>query len=220
MSGKALSACIFLLLLASNYGYAQIAIGAGFECGTAVFINKGVFAGRPSVGLAGILSYAPRESKLFPSVTYLIKNIVVPIDNDHYPGLNGLATSQNFALNLNYGTRCESTYNQLFIGIGIAKIRPQTDLSDKMGNAVTLIDTANFNLYPMIQIGGKYMRRILNNASFYVGIEAHLRYIRMHSENVYYLQQDLSSVKATIAGEIISPGLQVHLDYFFGRDGD
>ena len=209
------SGCILLLLFDPVCGYAQLGIGGGFEYGTAAFVNKPVFVRRPSIGVSGMLSYAPRESKLFPSFTYLFKNIVVPVNNSYYPGQDDYANYQHFAINLNYRTTQESNYYQLFTGIGIARIRPEKNLNDGQGNAMTLIDTTSGNLYPMIQVGGKYMHRILSNSSFYLGLEANLKYIRMHSANTYYLQQGASSVKATIGGDVIFPGVQIHLDYFF-----
>ncbi len=218
MLRKAVSICIFLFLSDSNCGYAQMSIGGGFEYGTAAFINKGIFVKRPSIGISGMISYAGRESKLFPSFTYLLKNIVVPVDNNYYTGVEDFAKDQHFALNLNYRTTFESDYYQLFMGVGIAHISPEKNLSDGQGNAMTLTDTASVSIYPLIQAGVKYMHRILPNSSFYVGIEANLKYIRMHSENVFYLQQGTGSVKATIAGDIIFPGVQIHLDYFFDRN--
>jgi hypothetical protein len=215
---NAFCACVFLLLFNASCGYAQLGIGGGFEYGTGVFINNRVFAGAPSLGISGMLSYAPRESRLFPSLTYLLKTMVVPVNNGYYSGLEDVATVHHFVLNLNYRTTGEPNYYQLFMGIGIAKITPETNLTDMRGNPITLIDTASVSLYPVIQAGGKYMHRILGNSSFYLGLEANLKYIRMRSENVYYLQQGKSSVKATIAGEIIAPAVQIHLDYIFGNE--
>ncbi len=209
--------CIFLLL-ASGYGYAQLGIGGGFECSPAVFISNGVFVRRPSLGISGMLSYAPRDSRLFPSFTYLLKSIAVPVNNDYYPGLYDFARNQNFVLNLNYRTTDEQNYYLLFMGIGVANVSPGAHLNDEQGRPVTLVDKGSSNLYPVMQVGGKYMYRILNNGSFYLGLEANLRYIRMHSGNVYYLQQGKNSVQATIAGDILFLGVQIHLDYFFDRN--
>lgn len=207
---------VFLLLAVTHPGYAQLGIGGGFEYGTAVFTNKEIFVGKPSLGFSAMLSYAPRKSKLFPSVTYLLKNMVVPVNNSYYSQQNDIARGHNFALNLNYRTSTyEPNYYQLFMGIGIAKISPEVNLSDKQGNALTLIDTTSVSLYPMVQVGCKYMYRILSNSSFYIGVEANLKYIRMHSADVDYLQQGSNIVKASIGGEIICPGIQVHLDYIF-----
>lgn len=207
--------CIFLWLSNSNWGYAQIGIGGGFEYGTGAFINDGFFIKRPSLGITGMLSYAPRESKLFPSFTYLLKTMVVPVNNSYFANLSDLAKTQHFVLNLNYRTSPESNYYQFFMGVGASKITPETDLSDNNGYAVKLIDTAAANLYPIVQLGAKYMHRILENSSFYLGLEANLKYIRMHSDNVYYLQQDKNLVKASIGGDVIFPSVQIHLDYFF-----
>ena len=213
--GKTFSACILLLQLDANCGYAHLGIGGGFEYGTAAFINNGLFIKRPSLGISGMLSYAPRESKVFPSFTYLLKTIAVPVNNSYYKDQADLATSQHFVLNLNYRTSPESNYYQLFMGGGVSKIKPGTNLSDNNGYAMKLVDTATANLYPIVQVGAKYMHQILGNSSFYLGLEANLKYIRMHSENVYYLQQDKNLVKASIGGDVIFPSVQIHLDYFF-----
>jgi hypothetical protein len=213
---KNCAVCLFLFLLASNCVYAQLGVGGGFELGTAAFINKAVFVESPSIGISAMVSYAPPESTLFPSVTYLLRNTVVPVENDIYLKQRGIVTSQNFVLNLNYRTTDESNYYLLFWGIGIAKMRPETDLSDRLGNAITLIDSLpSTHLYPMIQAGCKYMHRILGNSSFYVGFEANIKYIRMHADNVYYIQQGSTFTKATITGDIVTPGVQVQLAYFF-----
>ena len=101
---KALVVCLILLQSVYNCGYAQISIGGGFEYGTAAFISKSVFVRRPSMAISGTLSIAPRDSKIFPSFTYLLKNMVVPVANSYYAGQTGTATDQHFALNLNYRT--------------------------------------------------------------------------------------------------------------------
>jgi hypothetical protein len=218
MRAKTVSICIFLSLSYFSNSYAQIGIGSGFEYGTAIFINKQVYIRRPSMGISGMMSYAPRESKIFPSFTYLLKNMVVPIANSYYADQTGTATDQHFALNLNYRTALEGDYYQCFIGGGIARTNPWKTLSDQWGNAISLIDSSGSdNIYPLIQVGGKYMHRILSNSSFYLGIEANLKYIRMHSENGYALQYGSASVPATISGDIIFPGLLLHLDYIFDR---
>gem|GEM_PF-6692019 len=215
---KVISVCVFLLLSIVSVGYAQIGIGGGFEYGTAIFINKQVYIRRPSMAISGMLSLAPRESKIFPSFTYLLKNMVVPVANSYYADQAGSATDQHFALNLNYRTALEGDYYQCFIGGGIARINPGEALSDQWGNATSLIDSSGSgNIYPLIQLGGKYMHRILSNSSFYLGIEANLKYIRMHSENGYALQYGSASVPATISGDIVFPGLLLHLDYIFDR---
>ena len=69
---KLFSVCVILLLSVPYNGYGQIGIGGGFEYGPALFVSNGVFARRPALGITGIISYAPRDSKLFPSVTYLL----------------------------------------------------------------------------------------------------------------------------------------------------
>lgn len=213
-----LSAAIFLMLLTTPAANAQVGIGGGFEYGTAAVINNGVFIRKPSIGIAGMLSYAPRDSKVFPSFSYLLKTIYVPVANDIYQDVNAPATDQHFALNINYRTTLESDYHLLFIGVGVAKINATKNLVDEDGNAITLTNTLpTAHLYPLVQAGGKYMHRILPNSSFYVGLEANLKYIRMHSDDVYYLQQGTNSVKATVSGDIVFPGLQVQLCYFFER---
>jgi hypothetical protein len=208
---------IFMISSIGNRAYAQLGIGGGFEYGTALVLNNGIYARRPSMGVSGILSYAPRESKMFPSFTYLLKSIALPISNDRYSGLVDFATCQNFALNLNYRTTEEPDYYLLFMGIGLATINPDTYLYDNNGNTLTLIDTASVNRYPLIQLGGKYMHRILGNSSFYLGLEANLRYIRMHPDVPCYLQEGRSLANARIGGDIISPGVQIQLNYFFDK---
>ncbi len=211
----AVSTAIFLLQVATSCTYAQIGLGGGFEYGTAAVVNNGIFIRKPNMAITAMLSYAPRDARLFPSFTYLLKTIYVPVANDTYPNINVPATDQHFALNLNYRTNLESDYHLLFLGVGVAKINAVTNLIDEQGNAITLTNTlASAHLYPLMQVGGKYMHRILPNSSFYVGLEANLKYIRMHSDDVYYLQQGSNSVKAAVAGDIIFPGLQVLLAYF------
>lgn len=208
--------CVAVLCLVSgtDNGYAQLGIGGGFEFGTAAFVNP-AFIRKPSLGIAGMLSYGLRDSRIFPSFTYLLKTIAVPVNNSFYKDLTAPATSQHFVLNLNYRTTDNPDYNLFFLGVGVSKIKPNEGFNDGNGNDITLIDTASANLYPVMQGGVKYMHRILGNSSFYVGLEANLKYIRMHSENVYYLHQATSMVKATMGGDIIFPSVQIHLDYFF-----
>ncbi len=218
MNWKFLSIFFCVLLLNARCGYAQIGIGGGFEYGTAAFISKSVFVRRPSMAISGMLSIAPRDSKIFPSFTYLLKNMVVSVANSYYAGQTGTATDQHFALNLNYRTALEGDYYQYFIGGGIARISPRKTLNDQWGNPIILIDSAGSeNIYPLIQLGAKYMHRILSNSSFYFGVEANLKYIRMHSENVYALQYGAASAPATISGDVIFPGILLHLNYIFDR---
>ena len=61
------------------------------------------------------------------------------------------------------------------------------------------------------------MHRILSNSSFYFGVEANLKYIRMHADILYAIEYAAASVPATISGDIIFPGLLLHLDYIFDR---
>ena len=206
-----------LLFLCIVKDYAQLALGAGFEYGLPVFVNKQVFVKTTSLGIGAVLSYCPPRSRVFPSVTYLIKSNHVPVGSQYYNTFDDYATYHNFALNLNYRTTEETHYSLFFIGIGIAGIKPGSGLEDSHGNALTLIDTGNIKIYPLVQGGVRYMHKILQNGNFYLGLEANIKYIRMHSDNAYYIQQGATISKATINGDIIFPGIQVQLIYFFER---
>ena len=205
------------LLCLPGKSYAQLGFGGGFEYSMPVFVNNQVYAKRPALGNCGVLSYCPRDSKLFPSFSYLIKSMMVPVFNTFYNGQDVLATNHNFELNLNYRRSDENNYSVLFIGLGVAQIVPETNMNDNRGNPLSLIDTGNTHLYPLAQIGGKLMHRILPNSNFYVGLEASLKYIRVHSNDAYYIQNGNNYYKATIAGDIIYPGIQLQLYYFFER---
>jgi hypothetical protein len=137
------------------------------------------------------------------------------VHNTYFNDLEDFATEHRFALRLNYRTSMEQSYHLLFIGIGAADIRPERTLSDQNGDAIALTDTGSSHLYPLVQVGGVYMKRILPNSGFYLGLEACLQYVSMHSENRYYLQQPGISVPATIGGDVVSPGISIKLLYIF-----
>jgi hypothetical protein len=213
--------CFFILsLLLPGVDYAQLGAAGGFEYGTPILVNKSVFIRRPSVGICAMVSYCPPEGRLFPSLSYLKKNIIVPVHNSAYEGQDDNAAEDNFVLNLNYRTTDKEHYTLVFAGIGVANIIPQHSLNDKLGNPMQLRDTGSITLYPLMQAGCRYMRRILPNSNFYLGLETDIKYIRMRSDNVYYIWQGSSATRASIGGNVIFPGVQVYLQYFFGKESE
>ena len=59
------------------------------------------------------------------------------------------------------------------------------------------------------------MKRVLPNSGFYLGLEAHVMYVAMHSQNHYYLQQGSVVAPATIGGDMVEAGVAVKLLYVF-----
>ncbi len=221
MAGKPVRKFLFIfLLLLPVVDYAQLGIGGGFEYGAPIFINSPVFAGRPSIGIGAILSYMPPAGRLFPSFAYLKKNILVPVNNGVYDKQDDFAAEDDFVLNLNYKPTDKEHYTLVFAGIGLANIVPEHHLNDRAGNSLELRDTGSVTKYPLMQIGCIYMHRILPNSNFYVGAEASMKYIRMHSDNVYYIWQKNNFTKASIAGNAVIPGVQVYLQYFFAKESE
>ncbi len=145
---------------------AQLGLAAGWEYGTAMFANSPFFIRRPSSGIYTELCYAPPESRIFPSFSYMLKTIPVPVRNTFFNNPDDFAKFQHYILKLNYRMSEEQHYHLLFLGIGVASILPETVLSDQQGNAIALIDTANTHLYALVQAGVQYMRRILPNPAF------------------------------------------------------
>lgn len=223
MSNGIITRIIALLFVALRMAVpcrAQLGIGGGMEYGMAIFANKPVFVKRPAAGVCAELSFSPGESRLFPSFSYLLKSILVPVHNTSFSNEGDFATMQNLMLKLNYRTSDGPHYSLLFFGVGAASIVPENDLSDNQGSAIAIADTGSINLYPAVEMGIRYMQKILPNGGFYLGLEGSVRYIRMHSQNDYYLRQGTTLASATIGGDIILPGIAVTLQYFFIRNGE
>jgi hypothetical protein len=178
---------LFIVLGMAGPCGAQLGIDGGLEYGTAIFANKQVYVGRPSVGICAGMAFRPRNTRLSPSFSCLFKTISVPVRRSAFPGLDDFATLRNFMLKLNYRTSDEPSYTELFLGVGVAGITPQTNLTDNTGNAINVSDTLSINMYPAVELGIRRMWKILPNGGFYLGLEGSLCYIRMHSQNQYYL---------------------------------
>jgi hypothetical protein len=211
---------LFIVLGIAAPCKAQLGIAAGLEYGTAIFANTPVFVKQPSTGIAVGVAFRPRTSRLYPSLSCLIKTITVPVRSAAFPGLDDFAGMRHFMLKLNYRTTDEPTYTALFFGVGVAHIVPQTSLSDNMGNAIAITDTGSTNLYPAAELGIRRMWKILPNGGFYLGLEGSICYIHMHSQNQYYLQQGATIAAATIGGDVIMPEIALTLHYFFMRNGE
>jgi len=211
---------LFIVLGLAAPGRAQVGIAAGLEYGTAIFANKAVFATRPSTGIAAELTFRPRDSRLYPSLSCLFKTITVPVRNSTFSGLDDFADLHQFMLKLNYRTSDEPSYTAVFLGVGVAQIAPQTNFNDNTGSAIAINDTGSTNLYPAVELGIRRMWRILPNGGFYLGLEGSVCYIHMHAQNQYYLQQGATVAEATIGGDVIVPEIAVTLHYFFMRRGE
>jgi len=211
---------LFIVLGMTGPCRAQLGIAGGLEYGTAVFANSPVYVNRPTVGVCTELTFRPRNLRLSPSFSYLFKSISVPVHSAAFSGLDDFANLRNFMLKLNYRTSDEGTYSVLFVGVGVASIEPSANLADNAGNAINVTDTGTLNMYPAVELGIRRMWRILPNGGFYLGLEGSVTYIRMHSQNEYYLRQGSTEASATIGGNIMMPGIALTLQYFFMRNGE
>lgn len=199
---------------------AQLYAGAGFEYGLPIVAGRQTFVKTAPVGFAADVGCLVPHSRLFPSFTYLLKEIRLPVANNTYSNLSDQATSNVYALNMNYKPiGNDDNYTALYLGIGVAKINPDRNLDDNTGNALSLRDTGSNDLYPLAQLGIQYRHRILPNSNFFLCLEANVRYISFRNNNRYYLGygSNSASVPATINGSIYFPSVFIHLDYVFGR---
>ncbi len=197
---------------------AQLLIGTGFEYGVPVIVGKQVFVQTDPVGLSGVVGYELKGSVVYPTFSYLIKSIRVPVYSAGQSGLQDFATDHNFALNLNYRMGDWDKYLALFAGIGIAQIKPEDNVDGYAGgNAVWLRDTGSATMYPLVQAGGRWLWRILPNSNFYFCLEADMKYIKAQNNNEYYLWRGKDYAKATIGGNIFFPSVMVQLLYVFER---
>ena len=213
-----LFACCSISVLFAGSACAQVAVSTGVECGFPFFVNRQGYYNLESFGLRTDVSYQPRNTTLYPSASFLLTYMQLPVYASNYSGLNVFASNRSLMLNLNCKSDRENNNFLIYGGLGVAQIQPNGNVYNTNSTDLQLVSLYNINLYPAINAGCKFYHRLPVRRPIYVTFEANLTYIRMYAnDNEYYIQSYNARQKVSIYGDILFPGAVFSMCYIFER---
>lgn len=212
--------CIITILLAFQAfcADARLAIGLNAEMGYPFYKNHKGFHDAFAPGTGLYIAYRPVNARVFPSLSAGISVFQVPVYTEAFSDLTADAINRTVMLHLNIKSNEDNEKVEMywFGGIGIDYLRPDTHLM-RGGNSIgaRLYDDGSTYLYPAVDLGLKYMRRVSQRYPIYIGAEAFIKCIWLYKNGNYYVDIGTKQLNADINGYIIYPAALFSINYMF-----
>lgn len=201
---------------------AQLIVGIGSSIGASYFLDRQAYYNSLSPGIGLHISYCPPNniSAFYPSASFYIHQMQIPVFSSLLDGLTIPATSKCWLLNLNYKLTDNENNFIAYGGIGVSHIAPDVTASVYYGPgsiALALINEGNSEYYPTLNTGIIYLKHISKKAPLYLGIDGQLKYIYIYQNGKYYVQNTSVREEAYVSGNMIFPSLVISINYAFER---
>lgn len=207
-----------LFALQAFYADARLTIGVNAEMGYPFYKNRKGFHDAFAPGTGLYIAFRPVNARVFPSLSAGISVFQMPVYTEEFSDLTTDATNKTVMLHLNFKSNEDNEKVEMywFGGIGIDNLRPDTHLM-RGGNSigVRLYDDGSTYLYPAVDLGLKYMRRVSERYSIYIGAEAFIKYIWLYKNGNYFVDIGTKQLNAEIDGHIIYPAALFSINYMF-----
>ena len=222
---------IICLSLLSPYCEAQIELSSGIDLSYPLLFNSnnklpnyGQISFGPKLGIA----YKPEDVQFFPILNFSFGRTRLPLKQFTNDNVAALAFNYvNVMINENFVVHFPQSQLFIYGGIGFSYLA-QKGLAlagPRAGTMKSAIDsTANVNkVFPAMNLGFEYIYGESTGKDLYLSMGLNFQYILLLQErNTYYFSinnpgSGISSYKASLTGNVISPGFYIALHYIIRR---
>jgi hypothetical protein len=220
-----------MCLLGAAGAKAQIELSNGIEMSYPFLFNSSnskINYGQITFGLRGGIAYKPSQTQFFPILNVSFGRTRLPLYD--YNDKDVAVINFNYLglmLNENYIVNFPQSQLYIYGGIGMTGLfRQGLGLAGKGSGAqeIHLDSTANTNrIFPALNIGFEYVYGESVNRRLYLGIGINFQYtLLLANSNTYYatVHEDAytyNSFKASMTGNVLSPGFYIALHYMIGH---